>query len=463
MSLRPAFFVALRNLAGRMPGKRKSGGQKPGKRMSGRRVPGGQGKTGRVSGGLWGAVLGIAMSLVPLVLVMTVSDGMIQGITNRYIETSTYHIQAAFPSGTDEEAIAQAAALFARRPGVRAAYAEIQGVGVVAAPGGTQGVAIRAPDGAFFTDESASRFLEFGPDSAPPVKDNEILLGKALAEALGVGKGSVVTLMTQGAAEGASSPRIAVFRVCGSVSAGYRDLDALWAFVTPHAARRILAPEASRTLIGIKTVDAYSRNLNAIREDLATVATDSYPDWFEPGYVRTWQETERSLFRSFSTTKTLLSVIMALAVLVAAVNLSSALGVFVAERRTEIAVLRGFGTSDKTVRAVFLAAGTITGLAGTAVGLCLGSLAAWRINDIIAGIEWIANAAVSLAARVSGGTATRIALLDPAYYLERIPVELNPVQLLSVAGASLVLCILASILPARRAGAMTPMELLRKT
>ena len=68
----PELFVALRSLSGRRKGpeSRSSGGQR---------------------GGMMGAVFGIAVSLIPLVLVLVVSDGMIEGITRRYIETKTYH------------------------------------------------------------------------------------------------------------------------------------------------------------------------------------------------------------------------------------------------------------------------------------------------------------------------------------------------------------------------------------
>ena len=125
----------------------------------------------------------------------------------------------------------------------------------------------------------------------------------------------------------------------GIVSAGYRELDALWAFVSLRAGSRIFAPGSSRALIGIKVAQALRRS-RAHRE-LAAESRPSSGDWS----VVTWPEAERNVYKSFSTTKALLLLVMALAVAVAAINVSSALVMLVLERRRDIAILKSAGAS----------------------------------------------------------------------------------------------------------------------
>ncbi|MBQ8560582.1 MAG: hypothetical protein IJ441_03230, partial [Spirochaetaceae bacterium] len=115
------------------------------------------GEGSSASRSLLGAVLCIALSLVPLVLVLTVSDGMIEGITSRIVELSSYHMQVIVGGGTplfaDEDSelnletaqgIAQLAQQLAEVPGIVAAFPERQGVGLAAGAQGRTGATIRS-------------------------------------------------------------------------------------------------------------------------------------------------------------------------------------------------------------------------------------------------------------------------------------------------------------------------------
>lgn len=427
-----AFFVALRSLTGRRRG----------------------------LGSLGGAVAGIGLSLVPLVLAMTVSDGMIRGITDRYLATGTYHVQAELMPGTDDAGLAAAKAALRGVPGLVSATVELQGSGVLASPGATSAVSVRAVEPEFF--EGARSLLEFSQDAVLPSRNNEILLGTPLAETLGVRRGSLVTLMTQGANPD-DPPKVTVYRVTGTVSAGYRELDALWAFITPESARRAITPSATRTFIGMKVADPYGPGAPQAAQSAREALAALHPDWYEDYFVRSWKEAEGSLFRSFATTKAMLALIMAIAVLVAATNLGAALGVFVAERRTDIAVMKSFGADAPTIRAIFTATGAITGLLGTLTGLGAGVVLSWRVNDLIRAAETLLGLGAGIWSRIMGEAATPVRLLDPGYYLERIPVLFDPLQIALIAASSLLVCVAASLAPANRAAAIVPMELLRKT
>jgi len=423
--------------------------------LVGRRIPG-EDLPGRRY--LRGAVLGVALSLVPLVVVLVVSDGMIEGITARYLETSTYHIQVD-PLFRQSPAELEEAALKIRSlSGTIAAYAETQGPALAILGGRSSGAAIRAVDPAFLSDPGTTRYLRAVEGKISLESANEILIGEALARSLGAHPGDAVSIVTaRPAREGEKgfAPKISVFRVAGIVSAGYRELDALWAFVNRKAGGRILFPEASRSFVGVKTAAPFG-DIAGQAKSLAALLP---PDWAAVA----WPEAERNIWKSFATTKALLLLIMALVVAVAAINVGSALVMLVLERRRDIAVLKSQGAGSSFIGLSFVLAGLATGGAGTILGLGLGSLVAWRVNDLIAGIEIVVNAFVDLGSTLGGSAAhARIRLLNPAYYLERIPVRVDPGELALVAGASLTLCLLASCLAARRASRLPPLEILRK-
>jgi lipoprotein-releasing system permease protein len=434
----PALFFARRIL-----GLRSRDEEKPGRRY------------------LRGAVAGVALSLVPLVVVLVVADGMIEGITARYIEVGTYHLQAQPVFILGDGKLEEGAALLRTRPGIKAAFAERQGFGVAIAGSRTAGVALRAVDEAFLSDPGVSTYLRAVSGEARLDSGNQILLGEALARSLGAKAGdavSVVTARPRGPDPGAAfAPRISVFRVRGIVSAGYRELDSLWAFISLRAGARILPEGSSRSLIGVKVERPYA-DLEPAR---AAASSALGSDWS----IVAWPEAERNVYKSFSTTKALLLLVMALAVAVAAINVSSALVMLVLERRRDIAILKSAGAPPGFVRRVFMLAGLGIGGAGTAIGIGIGSLIAWRINDLIGVAERLVNAASRLRAALSGAPPPREALrlLDPSYYLERIPVGIVPAELALVAAASLALCLAASILPARRAARLPPLDIFRKT
>lgn len=436
MRFLPAAAIARRILVGR---------SLPGDELPGRRY-------------LRGAVLGVALSLVPLVVVLVVADGMIEGITARYIETSTFHLQARpYFRQTPAELSARAAEL-ATLPDISAAFPEAQGPAIAVAGSRSSGALIRAVDPAFLSDPGTARYLSAVEGKLALESPSSVLLGEALARNLGLHAGDSVSLVTARASpqsQAVFAPKVSVFHVAGIVSAGYRELDALWVFASLKAGSRILSPETTRPFIGIKTTKPFG-DLSDLRR-AASEALGS--EWT----VSTWPEAERNIWKSFATTKALLVLIMALVVAVAAINVSSALVMLVLERRKDIAILKSEGAPSSFVGLVFVLAGLTTGGLGTLLGLTLGSFVAWRVNDLIAAMEFLVNMASRIGSLLTGTVpAVKIKFLDPAYYLEHIPIRIDVSELVLVAIASLTLCFLASLLAARRAARLPPLEILRK-
>ncbi len=413
---------------------------------------------------LRGAVLSVAFSLIPLIVTLVVSDGMINGITSRYIELSSYHVQCVPFLHRSESDISEAISALASVEGVKGVWAETQAVGIVFSRGTRTGAVVRAVEPGFLEDPGTRGYLSVISGEATLAGPNDVLLGSELARDLKAEVGSTVNLITVRSRRGDSIvPRVTIFRVRGIVSSGYRDLDSRWFIVPRSSSARYLTPETSRTVLGVKTADPY-RSL----EGITTRAREALPGGWG---IYPWTETERNLYESFRTTRALLLLIMGLTVAVAAVNISGALITLVMERSREIAILKGLGASGADISRVFLAGGMILGFTGSVLGMAAGTFAAVHVNEMIGVLETALGALaeagrfLAIPFRAGGGQgipAGPVRILNPDYYLEHIPVTLDFATLAGILVVALILSFLASLLPARKAAALSPLEILRR-
>jgi lipoprotein-releasing system permease protein len=418
VKLFPEFFIAIRYLLGRA----REGGRY-----------------------LRGAAAGIALSLIPIMVTLIVADGMIRGITDRYLELGTGHIQVYDyfgPGGEEFPALPEI-------PGLRGVWRERSGLGIIMGSAGKAGTTVWAIESSFWADSGSRKFLKTVAGSAELEGDNEVLLGEELARTIGAETGKNVYIMSVHlASSGRNLPRTVPFKVRGIVSSGYRELDALWCILSYSGGERVLDPAFSRDCLVLKIDDPY-RGAEAAAAAIAAELGAGYR-------VSTWKDLQHSQYSSYESTRQLLLFIMALIVLVAAVNVSSATSMLVIERRQDIAVLKAAGASPSATSRIFLCAGFLTGLTGVLLGSFSGLLIGFFINQIIRGLESVLSFFSSM---FRGG---EIKILDSGYYLEVIPVIINWKTVILIGIFTLLCSVLASWFPARAAGKIPPIELLRK-
>jgi len=406
----------------------------------------------------WGAVLGIGISLVPLYIVLFVSNGMIQGITDRYLETKTSHLQMSLPFSFDATQRTALTQDVSRMPGIISLSFEIDGIGLAASQNGSTSAQIRGLDGSVLQDKGFNRFISVDEGQVYPNRQNEVVLGRYLARKLEVKTGDSVTLITLRSDDSANYlPKLAVFRVAGIISSGYRELDANWFIIQSDAALRLLNSATAYAFMGIKISKPYGSDLDRIASEVFQ-AGQKYGLTGEQGArVRTWREIEKSLFQSFSSTRSVLVLIMVIAIIVAALNLASALTTFVIEHRAEIAIIRSFGVSRTQAALIFLLGGTATGAIGCIAGSLAGIAISIFINQIITGMQTI----LSLASRLLSTDRQTIQLLNPDYYLEHIPITMDWRFVALILLSGIALSAIASILPAMKSTSIAPAELIR--
>jgi lipoprotein-releasing system permease protein len=399
---------------------------------------------------LRGAATGIALSLIPIVVTLIVADGMIRGITDRYIELGTAHLQVH--NFIDSTGIEGALPLLDNEDAeriVRGVFRERQGMGVIVGKGSKTGATIRAIDPAFWEDEGSRAYLTVIAGDTHIETDREVILGEELAATINVAIGDTVRVMTIRVTEdGRNIPRMTPFTVKGVISSGYRELDSLWCVMSYTAGERALPSEISSAHLLIKIDDPYRG------ADAASIKVEQLlgPDF----WVYTWKDLQRNQYSSYESTRQMLLFIMALIVMVAAVNVSSATSMLVIERQRDIAVLKAAGAPPGVTSRIFLWGSFFTGLVGALIGISVGLLIGVNINTFIHGLEKVLNVFTGLF------QAGEIKILDPGYYLEEIPIVVDWGAVFLIGLFTILSSMLASWIPARRAGKTRPIEILRK-
>ena len=419
---------------------------------------------------LFGALLCIGLSIVPLIVVLSITNGMISGMTERIIGLSSSHIQAYVATNINEVSSAENFRAYAEElkkvDGVLNTYPEVSVTALAAGKSMRTGIQIRAMDKSIFTqNESFTKLFTVLEGSvedyanAPEDKAAKpAVVGQKMAETLNLHAGDNFRIITTKTANGKVSPKLTSFKVCAIVTSGYQELDALWVFIPIEYAYSYLSLDTANYTVMIETPDAFATELVRIQRFMQK-QFGKYANFYR------WDQVHSAEFENFSSTKVMLVFVMMLIVLVASINVSSAIVMLVMERRKEIAILKSLGASPSGITLSFLITGMACGSGGVLLGLPVGLLASVNANQIVQFVEKIVNMFAKAGYLLKGVPAseiTAIKLMDPAYYLQEIPVDLPFAQILLIAAATILLSLIVSVIPAVKAGKEKPLDILRK-
>ncbi len=407
-----------------------------------------------------GAVLSISFAMLPILVVLEVSSGMIEGITRRYVEVSSFHLQAGTYRDYTEENGPELQSAIEKIPGVIRVIPFIQGEGLVYSRTGRTGIQIRGVDPSLYNMDSGFNKnlqmieggFEFGEDR------RGILLSRAIAEELGVKTGDPVKLLVSRTSSRGGRPILKPgnYRVSGIFTTGYHELDVFSVYMDRERAARVFGTKGTFSM-GIK-VDDYLGSLNDIRAEAISLLPDQW-------YITLWHNQERSLYRNLETTRTMLILIMGIIILVAAVNISSSMLNLVMEKQEQIAVLKSMGASPGNIKLQFLITGFSIGFLGVLIGTSMGLVISVNINFVITFIEEVINRGAVLGHLLLHPFASDfnadISILNPEYYLEDIPIKIPPGETVMIGIFTLLICLLASYFPAKKAAAVLPLNILR--
>jgi lipoprotein-releasing system permease protein len=258
-----------------------------------------------------------------------------------------------------------------------------------------------------------------------------ILVGRLLAEDLKISAGDYLTLTSpQGSLTPFGMlPRSRRFRVAGIFDSGFYDYDANWTFVTLASGQAMagIGDVVSLLELRVNNLDDAGR----IAEEISKRAGNGFT-------VSTWMDENRALFRALSLEKLVTALFIGLITFVAGLNILVVLTMTVTDRSKDIAVLMAMGARRRQVRKLFVLQGLVVSLVGTFAGLVLGYVLAWVAN------RW-----------------ELIPLNPEIYAIPYVPFHANGFDALWIAAAALAISIAATLLPARSASKILPVEILR--
>ncbi|MGP8225877.1 MAG: FtsX-like permease family protein [Terracidiphilus sp.] len=258
-----------------------------------------------------------------------------------------------------------------------------------------------------------------------------LVLGKDIAETIGAQVGdSVLVTSPQGELTPLGlAPKYQRFRVVAIFHSGFYQYDAAMAFMHLTDAQRLFSEPDLLSVISFKVDDLYR----------APEIAKAIEQAAGKGYMTTnWMEVNRELFRALKLEQVVTFIIIALIVIVAALNILIALTMMVMEKTRDIAVMMSFGVQPAQVRRIFLLQGFLISVIGTVLGLALGYIAAW-----------------------AGGHYHFIHLSAEVYSIDTLPFAPRPLDGIIVSVVSIGISLLATLYPSSAAARILPAEALR--
>jgi lipoprotein-releasing system permease protein len=379
------------------------------------------------------SVVGIAAGVATLVIALSMNTGFRRTIQDRLLGVSA-HVNLTRPGAEgipDYEALADR---LSHVDGVRSVAPAIYITVLLSGSGHARGVVVKGvdPDRERRFDEALRRIVAGAADFTPDADGFEsIVIGHLMADELNLRPGDYVTLTSP---EGRLTPygmmpRSRRFRITGVFDSGFYDYDANWVFAKLDAAQNLAGVGDVVSVLEFRIQDV-DRAVDAARAIGAAVGA---------GFTTTtWEDENRALFRALRLEKLVTALFIGLITFVAGLNILVVLAMTVTDRARDIAVLMSLGAYRPQIRNIFVLQGFAVGVVGTAVGLIAGYSVSWAAG------------------------AYHLIHLDPQVYsVPFVPFVSSPLDGMWIAGAALAISIAATLIPARAASRILPVDILR--
>ena len=382
------------------------------------------------------SIAGVAVGVMALIVAQALMTGMQQELRDRIIGSAA-HVYVWKIAGGGFDDFREETARLTTVHGVVGAAPSILGKAVATAGGGEAFITLKGIDPyleAQVTNLASSMRhgrLEALNEVQPGALLGGVVIGEGLAVSLGAFVGDTVSVLTPQSSTLSPMgmiPRPRRLRVVGIFSLGLYEYDHAYGFVMLDVARRLFKKDRVDMMeLRVEDLDDAPDVANAVTETLG------------PGYLaEDWAQTNRALFSALRLEKMAIGITIGLIMMVAALNIVASLILLVMEKSRDIAILKTMGATSRSVRGIFVLQGGIIGAVGTTVGAVCGFV-----------ISYVADRYQLIRVPID------------VYDIAWIPFTIEPADFLLVIGASLLICLLATIYPSRQASRLDPAEALR--
>lgn len=382
------------------------------------------------------STVGIALGVAVLIVGLSAMNGFERELNNRVLAVVPHgEIMPVKPPFAGWQQVLQRVE---KVPGIAAAAPYINFTGLLENGAQLRAVQVKGVDPQQESRLSAlPKYVQGDAWSHFKSGEQQVILGKGVADALGVKEGAYVTVMIPN-----SDPQMKLLQpkrirlhVTGILQLSGQ-LDHSLAMVPLADAQQYLAMGDDVSGIAIKVNDVFAAN-KLVRD--AGEVTNAYV------YIKSWIGTYGYMYRDIQMIRAIMYLAMVLVIGVACFNIVSTLVMAVKDKSSDIAVLRTLGARDGFIRAIFIWYGLLAGLVGSLSGVVVGVIASLQLTNIIKAIEKMIGHAF---------------LSGDIYFIDFLPSELHGLDVASVLATSIVLSLLASWYPARRASRIDPARVL---
>ena len=386
----------------------------------------------------WFSIIGITIGVAAIIIVMAVMNGFREELISRLLGING-HLNIYSNSGqiTKEEVNI-----------IKSDFSDnqliplIQTQALVISNEFSKGVFLRGYDNEYLDD---LHFLKqnivegklFGNNI------NDIVIGYVLANKFGLSVGDEIKIAipkTDNTIFG-NIPRFKTLTVSGILNLGMYEYDSSFVFSNISIARKLLVLEDQN----FNLIEIFTQSPNNIEIIQDKVNRRIIANNFRL-YTSSWKENNSTLINALNVEKNVMFLILTLIILVASMNIISGLIIFVKEKNKDIGILKTIGLSNKSLIKIFLSIGLIIGLIGTIFGGLVGVIFSLNIKSIQFFIENIFH--IDLFAK-------------EIYYLSNLPSRVDNLEVFYVLIISIIICLIATTIPAYRSMKVDPIKSLK--
>ncbi len=377
-------------------------------------------------------VAGVSVGVAALITTLSVMNGFQTDIKDKVIGAQSHILVFGRMS---PEVYQKNIALIEALPEVAAAAPHIYGQAIITHAGQSLGLIIRGldPEQEKKINSLADSLTEgsFEPTDWPQDAPAPLVLGTELAANIGADIGDDVVLISPQSISTSAGmfPKMKKFRISGLLKTGYYEFDNTIAYtLLPHASD-FLGLKQGTTGVAVKL-----HNIN----DAEKIA-GKINDVIGYGYnVRTFAQLNSTLYAALKLEKTMMFIILFLIIGVASLNIASNLILLGTEKLRDIGIMRAIGASPKMIRSIFMWEAMVIATLGIVLGILLACLLCWMI-----------------------ATFNIVELPGDIYYLTKVPVRMQWLDIVAVVGGSYVICFVAGLYPALKASRVHPTDAIR--
>lgn len=398
-------------------------------------------KEGFVSVISWVSLIGIMLGVATLIVVMSVMGGFHDTLLSRIIGMNG-HVVVYHQDGAIQDydflidKMKQNKIVATSATGI---VPIAEGQVMVSANGNNSGAMVRGIRMSDLIAKTDTGTRIYGKQ-LDAIKDGELIMGNSLSRSLRVTMGENVSLISANGGTPTAfgmMPRIMSYPVMASFFMGMYEYDSGYVFMPLETAQKYLNIGEGVTHIDLFLKDP--EKTNEVRDALSRLLPEGF-------VVRDWRDLNRGFVGALQVESNVMFLILMLIVIVAAFNIVSSLVMLVKDKSKDIAVLRTFGVSRKSMMKIFILTGTSIGIIGSLFGTFFGVLIAIYIEPIRQFFQWLTG---------------RDLFPAELYYLSELPSKLIASDVIGIALIAILLAFLATLYPAWKAAKTDPVDVLR--